>query len=245
MDPNHQNQPSQAAPETAQPEFESRYQPEAPVQQPEIQAAQPPQKPAFRPIYQKDPAYRAVFQRKPQAKPADKPLQEQPEDSPAVQPPEEMPADQLPEEQAQQQSPAADAPLQPAAQLKTNRSLVKFILLSIVTLGIYAIVVMSGISTAINTVASRYDNKKTMHFCLVALVFSWLTVGIVPLIWYHRISNRIGDEMRRRELGSDFSAKDFWLWGILGSLIIVGPFIYTHKLLSNMNKLAEDYNTVG
>ena len=32
---------------------------------------------------------------------------------------------------------------------------------------------------------------------------------------------------------------------ILGSLIIVGPFIYTHKLLTSMNKLSEDYNAKG
>ena len=28
-----------------------------------------------------------------------------------------------------------------------------------------------------------------------------------------------------------FNATDFWLWNILGSLIVVGPFIYVHKLL--------------
>ena len=48
----------------------------------------------------------------------------------------------------------------PVAQLKTNRSLVKFILLSLVTFGIYALVVMSGVSTDINIVASRYDGKR-------------------------------------------------------------------------------------
>ena len=48
--------------------------------------------------------------------------------------------------------------------LTTNRSLLKFILLNIVTLSIYGIVVMSTISTEINIVASKYDNKHTMHF---------------------------------------------------------------------------------
>lgn len=40
---------------------------------------------------------------------------------------------------------------------------------------------MSNISTDINTIASRYDGKKTMHYCLVLFIFSWLTLGIVPL----------------------------------------------------------------
>lgn len=133
----------------------------------------------------------------------------------------------------------------PAAQLKTNRSLLKFVLLSIITLGIYSIVVMSEVSSDINTIAGRYDGKKTMHYCLVFFVFSWLTFGILPIIWYHKLSNRIGNELNRRGIPYSFSAATLWLWGVLGSLIIVGPFIYTHKLLKSMNLLAADYNVKG
>ena len=55
----------------------------------------------------------------------------------------------------------------PVGQLKTNRGLLKYILLSFITFGIYGIVVMSSISNDINIVASRYDGKKTMHYCLL------------------------------------------------------------------------------
>lgn len=133
----------------------------------------------------------------------------------------------------------------PVIQLKTNRSLLKFILLSMITFGIYALVVMSGVSTDINTIASKYDGKKTMHFCLVAFIFSWLTLGIVPLVWSHKISNRIGAELTRRGINYSFSAGTFWGWGVLGALIVVGPFIYTHKLLKSMNLLCADFNQKG
>lgn len=133
----------------------------------------------------------------------------------------------------------------PVGQLKTNRGLLKFILLSMITFGIYGLVVMSAVSTDINTIASRYDGKKTMHYCLVVFIFSWLTLGIVPLVWSHKISNRIGNELVRRGVAYGFGASTFWLWGILGSLIIVGPFIYIHKLLKSMNLLAENYNING
>ena len=133
----------------------------------------------------------------------------------------------------------------PVGQLKTNRSLLKFILLSMITFGIYGIVVMSAVSTDINTIASRYDGKSTMHYCLVTFIFSWLTVGIVPLIWSHNISDRIGNELKRRDISYRFDASTFWLWGILGSLIIVGPFVYSHKLLQSMNLLSENYNVNG
>ena len=55
----------------------------------------------------------------------------------------------------------------PVGQLKTNRGLLKLILLSMITFGIYAIVVYCSISNDINVVASRYDGKKTMHYALL------------------------------------------------------------------------------
>ena len=158
-----------------------------------------------------------------------------------------------PQPQFQQAPPPAPPQFQPeppqgaapAVQLRTDRSLAKFILLSIITFGIYGLVVMCKISTEINTVASPYDGKKTMHFALVALIFTVLSCGIVPIVWTHRISNRIGDEARRRGLPCDFGAKDYWIWGVLLSCIIVGPFIYYHKFLSAMNMINADYNARG
>lgn len=139
----------------------------------------------------------------------------------------------------------AGQPVTPAVQLPTNYSLAKYFWLGLVTLGIYDIVVMSKISSNINTVASPYDGKKTMHYCLVFFIFSWLTLGILPLVWYHKLSTRIGVELRRRGINYAFSAKHFWLWDILGSFIICGPFIYTHKLCTAMNLLNGDYNARG
>ena len=133
----------------------------------------------------------------------------------------------------------------PVKQLKTNRGLLKLILLSIITLGIYPLVVMSVISTDINLIASRYDGKKTMHFCLLAFIFAGLTLGIAPIVWYHRISNRIGNELTRRGIGYSFGAGTFWGWSVLGSLIGIGPLVYTHKLLKAMNLLCADYNVNG
>lgn len=133
----------------------------------------------------------------------------------------------------------------PAKKLKTNRGLIKFILLSIITFGIYPLVVMSVISTDINIIASRYDGKKTMHFCLLAFIFAGLTLGIAPLVWYHRISNRIGNELARRGISYSFNAGSFWLWNIVGSLIAIGPLVYTHKLFKAMNLLCADYNVNG
>ena len=123
----------------------------------------------------------------------------------------------------------------------TSRGLLKYILLSLITFGIYAMVVMSHISEEINMEASSRDGKHTMHYLLILFIFSWLTLGIAPFVWCHRICNRIGSELSARNCNYKFGAADFWLWNVLGSLIVVGPFVYTHKLLKSMNLINADY----
>lgn len=133
----------------------------------------------------------------------------------------------------------------PVGQLKTNKGLLKTILLGLITFGIYPLVVMSAVSNDINIVASRYDGKKTMHFCLLAFIVAPITFGIAVIVWYHKISNRIGGELRRRGVAYSFGASDYWLWNVLGSLIVIGPFVYMHKLFKATNLMCADYNVKG
>lgn len=133
----------------------------------------------------------------------------------------------------------------PVGQLKTNKGLLKTILLSLVTFGIYSLVVMSSVSNDINIVASRYDGKKTMHYCLLTFLVAPITLGIAGIVWSHKISNRIGAELKRRGIAYSFSAADYWLWNVLGSLIVVGPFIYLHKMFKATNLMCADYNING
>ena len=128
------------------------------------------------------------------------------------------------------------------AMLRTNRGLLKYVLLSLITFGIYGIVVMTHISMEIDIIASPRDHKNAMNYLLVVLILGPITCGIFPLIWYHNLSNRIGDELKARNLGYEFGAGDFWGWGVLGSLILIGPFVYLHKLLTSMNLINESYN---
>ena len=133
----------------------------------------------------------------------------------------------------------------PAGHLKTNRGWLKAILLNLITFGIYGIVFYSNISTDINLIASRYDGKKTMHYCLLFFILAPLTCGIAAIVWFHKISARIGRELSRRGIAYSFGAGSFWGWNTLGAIIGIGPIIYLQKLCKAMNKLAEDYNTRG
>lgn len=82
-------------------------------------------------------------------------------------------------------------------------------------------------------------------YCLMFFLLGWLTLGIGWLVWYHKLTSRIGTEQAARGLPVTVTAATYWLWNILGSLIIVGPFIYTYKLLHAMNDLCADYNARG
>ena len=130
-------------------------------------------------------------------------------------------------------------------QLKTEREWWKLVLLSMVTCGIYAIFFWSSISDDINLLATRRDGQKTMHFCLVYFLLSPITCGIVGLVWQHKISQRIGDEARARGVQTDFGASTFWLWAILGSMIVIGPLVYVDKLCKAMNGSCRSYNQFG
>ncbi len=128
--------------------------------------------------------------------------------------------------------------------LKTDRNYITFLLLNIITCGIYAIFLNSAIGEDLNIIAAR-DGKKTMHYCLVYFVLAPLTLGIWGLVWFHQLSERMGDELRRRGIDYNFNASTFWLWNVLGSFIFVGPIVYTVKYIKAINLLAEDYNLNG
>ena len=133
----------------------------------------------------------------------------------------------------------------PVAQLKTDYSAAKYILLSLVTCGIYGLIQTANIADDVDTVTTRYDNKKLMNFWLVYLLLAPVTCGIFAIVWNHQLADKVGNELKRRGLGIDFGAKTYWLWNVLGSLILVGPIIYLVKLIDAVNALNADFNMRG
>lgn len=102
----------------------------------------------------------------------------------------------------------------PKIQLPTKRGLGKMILFSILTLGIYPMVIWSRLVGEVNMVASRYDGERSMSF-FGMLMLAPLTLGIHSLVWMHKLCRRIGAELQRRNINSTFGARDFWLWNVL------------------------------
>ena len=133
----------------------------------------------------------------------------------------------------------------PRRQLNSRRGLIKTILLSIITLGIYGLVIYTKFSDEINITATKYDGKKTMNFCLLFFLVGPITFEIGTLVWFHRFSKRVGAELKRRNINYGFGASSFWIWNTIGLLIIVGPLVYLYKLCKAMNLINADYNVKG
>ena len=116
----------------------------------------------------------------------------------------------------------------PAYQHPTHRGFWKMLLLGIITGMIYPLVVMSRISVEINMVASRRDGKRTTHFLWMPILGA-LTLGVYCFVWFHKLCNRIGNELQRRSIPYKFSASSFWLWnflyGIIGSSICSALYV--------------------
>lgn len=126
--------------------------------------------------------------------------------------------------------------------LKTNRNVWKLIVLSVVTLGIYPIFFFIPLAFDLDKAAPRRDGKRTMNY-LLAFILSLFTFSIVIDIWHYLVADRIEDALAEQKIAYDFGTGTFWGWLILGSLILVGPFVYMHKLCRAMNLLCENYNT--
>ncbi|MCR4614238.1 MAG: DUF4234 domain-containing protein [Bacteroidaceae bacterium] len=146
--------------------------------------------------------------------------------------------------QAPKEEPKAEA-MAPANQLPTHRGLLKWIFLGLITFGIYNLVILTKMSGEINTVASRHDGKSTMNYCLLVFIVAGLTLGIGMIVWWHRICNRLGNELERRGIDYQISAKTWWGWNVLGTLIGIGPWVFAYKFCKAFNLMNADYNKKG
>jgi hypothetical protein len=121
-----------------------------------------------------------------------------------------------------------------------KRGLVSYVLLSIITCGIYGLWRISVLARDMNLMCDG-DGKKTRGF-LAYFFLGLITLGIYDLVWLYMVGDRLYDNARRYNLSFKESGGTVLLWFLLGSLIIIGPFIAMHIVFKNTNALADEYN---
>ena len=131
----------------------------------------------------------------------------------------------------------------PVHQLPTNRNIAKSILLTVCTLGIYALVLTGKLIKEINITAAR-DGKNTKGI-LGAVLLSIITLGIYAIVWEIGFMGRVEAECQHRNTQDKVGFKDFLIFSVLLSWTLVGPMIYISKLLKAFNALNASYNQNG
>ena len=127
--------------------------------------------------------------------------------------------------------------------VKTDRSIIVYILLSIFTLGLYGFVFVHGLAKDVNTMCA--DDGKTTQGLLVYLLLTLLTCGIYSIFWWYGVSERIHNTAARRNIANvDISGGTFLLWYLLGCFVCTFLiFVAFHKLFEGCNNIGNEYNT--
>lgn len=125
--------------------------------------------------------------------------------------------------------------------LKTDRSLLVVILLSIVTCGIYNFYFIYALSRDLN-IACDGDGNSTSGL-LMFLLLSIVTCGIYSWIWYYKIGNRLAINAPRYGMNFQENGTTVLMWMLFGSLLCgIGPFIALHIIIKNTNAICAAYN---
>ena len=128
-----------------------------------------------------------------------------------------------------------------APKKRTDRNVLKLILFSLLTCGLYSIFFYTPFSFDLDDIAPKRDGTKTFNYFL-ALILSYFTWSIVMLCWLYSVTARIEEALSQYKIDYEFGTQDFWMWHVLGSLILVGPLVFTYKLCKAMNLLCAAYN---
>lgn len=125
--------------------------------------------------------------------------------------------------------------------LKTDRSLVLYILLGFLTCGIYQLYVFYTIMRDVN-VACDGDGRHTPGL-LEFILFGILTCGIYDLYWFYSVGNRLADNAPRYGLHFQENGTTLLLWMLIGSLLcFIGSYVGIYFLLNNVNAICSAYN---
>lgn len=121
--------------------------------------------------------------------------------------------------------------------METNRSLIKYILLCLITFGIYGLFFWHKYVQDVNTLCSG-DGKNTRGI-LALILLSIITLGIYGFVWTYGMQNRLRDKAGRMGTGPISGGGTILLWQIFGSLLFgLGPLVATYIQIHSINTVA-------
>lgn len=122
-----------------------------------------------------------------------------------------------------------------------KRSFAAYLILTIITCGIYGIVFWYSYTEDINRVCAG-DGEESPNYIIVMLL-SFITCGIYGIYWCYKQANRLKNAGPRYGVTVSEGGSEFLVWYLVGMLLcFVGSLISYNILIKNMNLLADAYN---
>lgn len=163
--------------------------------------------------------------------------QPQPAPAQAIQP-APQPQQQYTGQYAQQ---SASAPMG-YGPIKADRSLIGWLLLSLVTCGIYSFYFLYCLARDVNTLCQ--DDGDYTPGLAEFILLSFVTCGFYAYYWYYKIGNRLQANAPRYGLVFQENGTTVFLWQIFGTLLCgLGPIFAMNIVINNTNAMATAYNT--
>lgn len=163
--------------------------------------------------------------------------QPQPAPAQAIQP-APQPQQQYTGQYAQQ---SASAPMG-YGPIKADRSLIGWLLLSLVTCGIYSFYFLYCLARDVNTLCQ--DDGDYTPGLAEFILLSFVTCGFYAYYWYYKIGNRLQANAPRYGRVFQENGTTVLLWQIFGALLCgLGPIFAMNIVINNTNAMATAYNT--
>lgn len=128
-------------------------------------------------------------------------------------------------------------------KIKENRSFLCFLLLSVLTLGIYAVYHQYAMIRDIN-VMLKSDGKHTPQVYWVLLLFI-PTLTLFPLFWQYELGKRLRLNLQARNLSCGIGGGGQFFLSLFGRQAIFLAWIAQYNLIRACNDLAVYYNKVA
>ena len=129
-------------------------------------------------------------------------------------------------------------------RIQTDRNIVMYVVLTIITLGIYGYYFIYMLAQDVNEMCEG-DGQSTGGLAAFILL-SFVTCGFYAYYWYYQLANRLQLNASRYGITVMESGTTILLWCLVGLLVCgIGPLVAMHLIIKNTNAMAVAYNQMN
>lgn len=126
-------------------------------------------------------------------------------------------------------------------RIQTDRNIIMYVLLTLVTCGIYGYYFIYKLAQDVNEMCK--DDGQSTPGLAAFILLSLVTCGFYAYYWYYQLGNRLQANASKYGITVAENGTTILLWCIVGLLVCgLGPYIAMHLIIKNTNAMAIAYN---